>query len=166
MAAYNTSSAYNLSAYENAGQKTAPQLKVVGKRSPKQALAVAFSPKVMCAFAIVVTMLSLLVYNQVRLTETTAQINSLNKEIKVMQAENVRMTCSLEATVSLRSVAEQARDQLGMERLDKYQTEYINLYQDDKIVLAREPEKESTFEKASLVISSFIKSIQSYIAEQ
>ena len=165
MAAYNTSSAYNLSAYETAGKKTAPQLNVVGKRLPKQTLAVAFSPKVMCAFAIVVTMLSLLVYNQVRLTETTAQINSLNKEIKVMQAENVRMASSLEATVSLRSVAEQARDQLGMERLDKYQTEYINLYQDDKIVLAREPQKENTFEKAGLVISSLIKSIQSYIGE-
>lgn len=163
MTGYNTSSAYKLTNYETAEARARQQLRVVGRRSPKQALAVAFTPKVLSAFAIVVTLLCLIVYNQVQLNEISGEINRLAEDIKVLRAENVKMTSSLEATVSLRSVAEQAQE-LGLHRLDQYQTEYINLYRDDKIVLAEEPEQKNSMQRATLGIRSFIGGIVEYIA--
>ena len=159
--------AYDFSSYTAApAPRRQPELRVVErKRSAKRAMAAAFTPKVFCVFTIVVTLLCLIIYNQLCLNELTGEINEISNQIKILEGENLKMASRLEMTVSLRSVADQAREQLGMNRVDKYKTEYVNLYQDDLIVLAK-PEKENNgfTATAKLAVTSLFSGIKEYIS--
>lgn len=138
----NSSSAYDFSAFaarpQEKQQVSQPQLRMV--RSQNRAIASVFTPRILCAFAVVVTLVSLIVYNQVCLNEVTAEISQLNSDIAILESESVRFASLLESTISLRAVAQQAEDDLGMTKLDQYQTVYVYLYEEDRIILAEGPE--------------------------
>lgn len=126
------STAYDLSAYTALPkEKPKPDLRVV--RTPRRALAAAFTPKVMCAFALVVTLMSLIVYNQVCLNEVTGEINELNNQLQILENEQIRYISELETAMSRQTVAQIAEEELGMVKLDQYQIVYINLYEEDRI---------------------------------
>lgn len=138
MAAYNTSSAYDLSVYENYTQKPRnkkPKLEVVNQKSSKRDLIGVFSPQVLFCFSIVITLICLMIYNQLQLNEITAQINDENNMLTQLTSEKVRISSELESQISLRSIGEKAVNELGMEKLDSYHTTYVYLYEDDKVNL-------------------------------
>jgi len=109
-----------------------PQLKVVKKQY--RAFAGAFAPRVLCAFAIVMTLISLIVYNQVYLNELSREVNELDRQLAILENESIRYASLLESTVSLRAIAQQA-EYMGMVRLDQYRTIYVYLYEEDQITL-------------------------------
>ena len=161
----NTSSAYDLSAFASQpAQRRAksPQLQVV--KNQKRAASSAFSPRALCAFAIVVTLASLIVYNQVCLNEVTGEINQLNRQLAVLESESVRYASLLESTVSLRAVAQQAEEELGMIKLDQFRTVYVYLYEEDQIVLSRQPAQEAEQTGVLAALSSILHSAKEYIA--
>lgn len=163
--AYNTSSAYDLSMYQPA-PKTAPKpkLQVVEKKSAKRTLSFAFTPRALGAFAIVVTLVCLMVYNQVCLNEISGEINSIQSELTQMESEYVKMNSEMEAMVSLQIVAQKAKDELGMNRLDKYQTKYINLYGEDKIITADSGQETQTAKGESMSLLAILNSALEYIS--
>jgi len=167
MAAYNTSSAYDLSAFEEAPKKQAqaPRLKVVRNRSAKRTLAVAFTPKALASFVIVVTLICLMVYNHVCLNEITGDINALREEIAQLESQNVIVTSQLDSMLSLRVVAERAKDELGMDRLDKYQTRYVYLYEEDKIIVPEEPAQGENPTGVAKIARSLFDSLMEYIGK-
>ena len=159
----NSSSAYNLSSFAPRPQK-APQkapLRVV--RSQPRAFADAFAPRVLCAFAIVITLASLIVYNQVYLNELTREVNSLNNQLAILESESVRYTSLLESTISLRAVAQQA-EYMGMVRLDQYRTVYVYLYEEDQVISFRQPQQEYERSGVMAALSSVLGRAQEYIA--
>lgn len=161
MATYNTSSAYDLSAFEAAPKKQGvPEIKVV--KNHKKTLTSAFNPRVLSAFAIVVTLVCLMVYNQVQLTEITGEINGLSKEMSELESDNAKKTSALESTVSLDSVKKQAQA-LGMQPRDEYQTRYIYLYQQDKIERTEVSPEPSGSEKAQLAVTSVWTRFKEYL---
>ncbi len=167
---YNTSSAYDLSMYQQAPNQQAPnrqphpQLQVVQKRSAKRTLSFAFTPRALGAFAIVVTLVSLMVYNQVCLTEISRDINLIQKDLTQLESEYVKMKSQMEAMASLQSVAERAKNDLGLHRLDKYQTQYINLYGKDKSILTTQPAKKADEQNKTVATTRFIDRVMEYIA--
>lgn len=133
MAYYNSSSAYDLQAYPMPKRKEKPKLKMV--KNKRRERVTVFNFRVLSSFGIVVLLLGVIIYNQVRLTEITDQVNTLTSELQLMESENVKMTSKLEATMNVRTIGEQAKTELGMSKLDQHQTVYIQLQQEDKVEL-------------------------------
>lgn len=159
----NTNLAYDLSAFEPAPKKQEkPELKVMHSR--RYMMSMLLSPRVMVGFVIVVVMVSLILVNQAQLNEITAEINSLNKQLEILQSDNVKLTSELESTLSLDAVREQASNELGMQRLDRYQTEYIILHKEDNIELTDESPSASMGEMMKMRVTSAIERLQEYIA--
>lgn len=159
----NTSSAYDYSLFATTAPKQEqdqPQVRMV--RSKPKAFASAFSPRVMCTFFIVVTLISLIIYNKVCLNEINGEINRINSELARMESDSVRFSSLLESTISLRAVAQQAEEELGMAKLDQYQTSYVYLYEEDQIILAEPPQDSAGSEGVTATIGSIIDSAKEY----
>jgi len=165
MAVENTSSAYDLSLFEAIPKrKEKPALQVVAHQSAKRSLSAAFTPKALGSFAIVVTLLCLMIYNHVCLNELTGEINQLESEIVRLESEYTKSASQLESMVSLRVVAERAKNELGLDRPDQYQTEYIYLYEEDKINIADQPEQPAGIaQKAKLAFGGLFGWVEAYI---
>lgn len=165
MAARNTSSAYDLSVYESALQKQAkkPELRVIAKKSAKGSMIGVFTPRVLGSFAIVVTLICLMVYNQVCLNELTGEINRINQGIVEMQSEHTNLSSQLDAMISPRVVAERAKNELGMDRRDQYNTKYIRLYGEDKINLTENSPELGVADSARISARSLLDVIKEYI---
>jgi cell division protein FtsL len=163
--ATNTSSAYDLSAFE---EGKAPKrlrredVKVV--KTPKQFLASIVTVKNLVVFLMAITVVCLMVYNNVCLTEVTGQINALNDEMTELTSDYVKLQSKQGSTMSPRAVAELAESELGLKRMDKYQTEYIVLYHEDKIEVTEDPSAESLGVKAKLLFTSAISAMKEYMA--
>ena len=162
MAAYNTSSAYKLETYEDVVTKRREQLKLVRNRKRRLIWSIV-NIRSISTFLLVITVMSLIVHNQVLLNEVTGDINEINSIIKEMENENIRLASTLESTVSLHDVAERAQQELGMQKLDKYQIEYVSLYKENKIVITEEAPKENFATKLSLVINGTLRQVKEYI---
>ncbi|MCL2033253.1 MAG: hypothetical protein FWG94_00820 [Oscillospiraceae bacterium] len=165
MAGYNTSSAYNLDAFERAAKKDvkSPELKVVKTRRP--IACAALNPRVICAFAIIITLISLMVYNQVQLNEITIQLDALSTEMQTLQTENHKMTSALDSVVSLRKIAERA-EEMGMQRRDEYQTERIHLYSEDKIERTEQTPHTIPDEDKKIAVTALFGRFKEYITKR
>ncbi|MDL2233585.1 hypothetical protein LJC63_08440 [Ruminococcaceae bacterium OttesenSCG-928-L11] len=164
ISAYNTSSAYDLSAFE-AQEKPVQrkqELKVV--RSPKQFLASAFTLKNVCLFMMTVTVITLMVYNYASLNEVTGEINDLTSQLTALESNYVKLESEASAQMNPRIVAEHAENELGLKKADKYQTEYIYLYHDDKIEIAGQAKEAGLGESIKVALNSAIQTIKEYIA--
>ncbi len=136
---------YDFSALEPSRQKQPPQLKVV----PGKSAACAAQPHLGAAafvLAAVVMVLSLIIYNNMVLTELGDRLNAYTSEFEALKSENSRMQVELEGKMSLRKVEEYASGTLGMTRIGSYQVEYGNLGAGDKIELVKS-ENESLWGK-------------------
>lgn len=158
----NTSSAYALSSFETKPkrERKPERLDVVENRN--RAVMQMLNLQVLAAFAMIVALISLMVYNQVQLNEIVGQTNALQKELQVLESENVRLESLKESTVSLRVVAERAKDELGMQRLDDMQTVRIYLYKNDKIESGKNVPPPAT-QKLKL-LSAFFGRFKEYLA--
>jgi len=162
MAGYNTSSAYDLSAFERSAKKErqAPELKVVKNR--RQRAYAALNPRVLSAFALIITLVSLMVYNQVQLNEVTIQLNALSSEMETLQTENAKMTSALDSVVSLRKIAERA-EEMGMQRRDEYQTERIHLYREDRIERTEQTPQALPDDNKKIAIAALFSRFKEYM---
>lgn len=163
MAGYNTSSAYDLSEFGDALKKeqtTPHKLKMVKNRKKKPASVL--GPGVVCAFAIIVALISLMIYNHVKLNELTNEINELAGELEVLQSENVKMTSSLESTISFPEVARLAEG-MGMHKRGENQTERIYLYRQDKIEKTAASPQPTAAESTKLAATSLLSRFMEYI---
>lgn len=165
--AYNTSSAHVLTEQDDQrGPKKLQKedLKVIN--TPKQFLASAATPKNICIFFMAVTVVCLMVFNNVRMTEITGQINELNAEMKVLGNEYVKLQSLQGSSLSPRAVAEKAENELGLKRLDKYQTEYLYLYHEDKIEVSGENANKGGDIQAKYAFNNAVETIKEYLASR
>lgn len=170
MAMYNTSSAYDLSEFEDALKKDSEatalkstEIKVVKNKRPTPASIL--GPGTVCAFLIIVALVTLMIYNRVQLNELTEEINQLSAELEVLHSENVKMTTSLEATISHPEVAKLA-EEMGMQKRTEFQTERIYLYQQDKIERTEAAPQKTVTDNAKLAVTSFLGRFKEYLGER
>lgn len=85
--------------------------------------------------AIVLTMVMAWIFSRVQLTEVTAQINSIEKQLNQLKSEQVRMEMEFESKMSAKKIEEYAVNVLGMKKIESAQIEYIYVNEGDRIVL-------------------------------
>ena len=129
----NSNLAYDLSAFEPTPKKEKKRGEIGVVENRNRVVIQMLNPQVLGAFAMIVTLIGLMVYNQVQINEIVGETNTIKSELQMLESENVRLESQRESTVSLRVVAERAKDELGMQRLDDLQTVRIYLYKNDKI---------------------------------
>lgn len=164
MAYSNSSAAYDLAEFEQLHRQPKPELKVISSQKRGQAASL-ISLRAFGAFAVIVVLVILMIYNQVQLNEATRRVNTLTTQLNELESEYTRMSSDLEATQSLRMIADQAQDELGMSRLDKYQTTYICLEQEDCISLTENAPDASFGQRVEMKVQAVIARIQEYIAD-
>ena len=165
-AGYNDTSAYDFSRFarqpepeRERAQK--PALRVV--RASRQFLVSAVTPQNICLALAAVVVACLIVYNYVRLNELNGRINALSRELTVLQSNHVIIQSELGASSAVRIIAERAESELGLKKLDKYQTEYLYIYKEDRIETAEMPESKGTFLRLKVAVNGWIDSFKEYI---
>ena len=115
--------------------KQPPELRVVENRRIRER---GMLVRATVGFACILTIIAAIIYNNVMLTELTADIEQAQGQYEQLKTEHRRMQVEIEGKLSLRSVEETAVNQLGMAKVEAYQIEYVDLGGEDRVVLARE----------------------------
>lgn len=92
--------------------------------------------KVLAVMAVLFTMLSIKIYCNVRLDETTREITKIEEKLAVEKSEAVRLQMSIDSIVSVKNVDEYAENVLGMMKLEPGRESYINLSKGDEVVVS------------------------------
>ena len=162
MAAYNTSSAYDLQSFERAPKvKQEPKLRVL-KSKRKGTTVSAISARSVGTFMLVVMVMVLIIYNQTCLNEVTGEINAINKEIAELQSENTRLGSIIENKMSLFNIGEMAQE-MGMKKLDKYQIEYVSLYKENRIETAAQEQPDDLAKQVKMTFVTIIGNVKEYM---
>lgn len=89
---------------------------------------------VLIAFSIVF----LVSYRNAKIDEKFAEVRSLKEEMEKVEKENAQLEVSIESSLNLKNIEQQAKSLLGMQKLTSKQTEYIELPKTDYIEPAAE----------------------------
>lgn len=162
MAYSGSNAARHLSAYPQPASK--PNLKVHKSKRRKQASVI--NARVVCAFGMIVTLLFLMMYCRVQLVEVSGEITALNKELYELESENTRLINAVESTLSMVNVGDKARNELGMNRLDKHQMVHIIIEQEDRIERTEHAPAASLGEKTQSWIGGVIGQIKEYLVDE
>jgi cell division protein ftsL len=68
------------------------------------------------------------------------QVSSLNDELSLAEAENVRLQAELESQLSAKNVEDYAENVLGMQRIDSSQIKYIKIQTGDVVNIPEQEE--------------------------
>ena len=160
MANYNTSSAYELEDFgEERVREEQPKLKML--KSRRQGRRAAVGGGVVFAFLMIMTLVSMMIYNQAQLNMLAREMAALDKEMQTLKSENVRMSSQLTHTNSDIELERMAIE-LGMQKRTEYQTKRIYLYSEDKITRAEAEESSSHLEAARLALMSLLSQFKEY----
>ena len=156
---YNDNTAYDLTKFE-AHKPKEPQLAEVPKPKARQAKTVlGLSPmKAILCMALIIGVTVSFIYSRAMLVEVNEQVNAANKQLKILESEKTRLDMELESMVSLKNIEELAEN-MGLAKVEKYQVEYIDLSQGDKVVVSNEAKSVSFFDQ----IWQSVQKIVSYL---
>lgn len=169
MSSYNSSTARQIDSYENytmpvqATPKKA-ELKVVKRKKSRGALAFVNLSTVL-VFLAVVSCVCIMLYNHVVINEINGEIKSVENEITQLESEYVRLKSGLESNLSLRTVARQAEQELGLQRIDQYQVEYVIIYEEDTVEIIENNDPVGFSEKVETFAARIVKSIKGFFGD-
>lgn len=83
--------------------------------------------KILFSAALIIGMISVMLYGRVQITEIGESINIAKTELSALQSEQVRMQSELESLMSLKTVEEISVGQLGMVKPDSSQVTYLQV---------------------------------------
>ncbi|MDD6236331.1 MAG: cell division protein FtsL [Clostridiales bacterium] len=133
-----------------------PEIVKVPKAKPA---AKPMSPVKVLLFLMVIIGLSFSVmYSRAQLNELGAKVNSAAKELETLKSENIRLQTELEDRISLKNVEEYATVELGMEKMDASQVEYVTLSGGNQVEIT-ENNDSSVWQK----IKNFFDDMMEYI---
>ncbi len=108
-------------------QEEIRQPKIVKVPKAKPAAKAASPTKVLLFLMVIIGLAFSVMYSRAQLTETTTKVNAATQELEELKSETVRLKTELEARISLENVEEYATMELGLEKLEPSQIEYISL---------------------------------------
>lgn len=130
--------AYDLSLFEENSSRSKRQNNVVKipkktqKVSTKKKLNFATTALTFFSTAIVVSIIAMMIVSQIQLAELTDDINDANKVLDEKNSLYTQLQMKLESDLSLTTVENYAKNNLGMKKISPNQVEYINLSHGDK----------------------------------
>ena len=99
-------------------------------------------------------------YRNAQIDESFEKVQEYKKELASIEKENSQMKLAIESSLNLSSIEQQAKEQLGMQKLTNQQIVYVNLEKDDHIESAAESvniEKETFMDKVINTVKSLFK---------
>lgn len=128
--------------YKRLAQKEAekrPQIREVKTRASVKSAESFSIRKAVVMMVAVVSMLSILLYSQVKQTELLNEYNQVLTELSAVKGEVSSLTKTLEDTLSVANVEQAAVDELGMQKVESYQMRYITFETEDASNVVQEP---------------------------
>lgn len=111
---------------------------------------------VLVAFAIFFT----IIYRNAVIDSKYAEIKSLKSELATVEKENEQLEATIESSLNLKAIQEQAENMLGMKTLSNEQIEYVNLPKADYVEASSEEvqiKEDGYFTKMINTLKKFIK---------
>lgn len=100
-------------------------------------------------------------YRNSQIDENFAKVQNLKKEVAEVEKQNVQLEISIENGLNLNNLEQEAKEKLGMQKLNSKQTRYITLPKNDYIEPAAEQvvieEKEGGIKGIISTISNIFK---------
>ncbi len=141
--------------YETSPRKLQPEYRPIKKKYPKKSTArktvetkktakeqvkkqANSQIKVMAYVAIGFAILFAISYRNSVINEKFSEIKTLKSDLAAIQKENEQLEVNIENNLNLQAIEQSAKEMLGMQKLDKSQTVYINLPKQDYIEPATE----------------------------
>jgi cell division protein FtsL len=90
--------------------------------------------------ALAFVMLGTVIYSLDRRNTMYSKVSSLNNELELAEAENVRLQSELESKMSAKNVEDYAENELGMKKIDSSQIKYIEIQTDDVVSIPKQNE--------------------------
>ena len=132
-----------------------PEEELKKNRKPRRHL-LRRAAAVLC-FGVVFSAVTLVVYNQVQLTELTEEINTTAKQLE--EAESLEIQLNMEASAQMdgAAVEQYAQEELGMSKVSGGQVTYVNVAQEDQGTVVREATSSSFWENLWSAIQSWFQ---------
>ena len=136
--AYDGNAAYDLSVFETHEREDQhrPELILI-KRNRAVARPTVAPIKIIAIMVGVLSVITLMIYNRVLLTELNDSIDDSRNELTILQSENVRLKAELENAMSLDSIESSIADimnDMGMTRITQENVRYVVLSSEDATV--------------------------------
>jgi cell division protein FtsL len=101
--------------------------KIRRKRSANKRRKNAANIKIVAAAVIVLALFSAMTYGRVELSKLYSDKTELDSQLTVLQNENISLESELAQKTGLTKVEDYAENQLGLQKLDKSQIEYVEI---------------------------------------
>ena len=127
-----TNAAYDLSLFEEVER----QPKIEEVKLPKKQKVLNMSPlKMLSIGAVVVALVSVLLYSNVMLCEITAEVNAATSKLEDLNNEYTRLEMELNRKMSIGAIEEYATETLNMSKIEQYQVEMVSINSNDEVVV-------------------------------
>lgn len=103
--------------------------------------------------AALLTLIIAVVATNAAITTTSTQIADIEDEIVLLQSEKSYLEFTLESRMTLDQIESYAENQLGMVKMDSSQKKYVELENENKIVVNQSPVKEKLDEAIQPILS-------------
>ncbi len=101
----------------------------------------------------IISVLAVMIYSRVQLTELTEELNVANKTLSESESINTQLKMKAESQMSLKYVENYARNELFMNKIEPSQIDYIILSDGDKAEIVYEKKFDSLFDSIKNLFS-------------
>ncbi len=101
--------------------------------------------------AVVFSALLVISYRNSQITEKFAEVKNLKSNLSAVQKENEQLEVSIQSSINLSKIEKEAKEQLGMQKLDNGQKVYVSLQKKDHVEPASQNVMESSNEDLSWI---------------
>ena len=95
--------------------------------------------------AVIFSVLLVISYRNSQITEKFAEVKNLKSNLAAVQKENEQLEVSIQSSINLSKIEKEAKEQLGMQKLDNGQKVYVSLQKKDHV----EPASQNVMESSS-----------------
>lgn len=113
--------------------------------------------KIIAYMALIFAAFFVITYRNSQIDESFMQVKSMQSELALLQKENEQLKVSIENSFNLSTIEQQAKELLGMQKLDDSQKEYITLPKEDFIQPVSEKiiiQEDNWFQKLIKIITN------------
>lgn len=153
----NGNAAYDLSRFEEKQKK--PSMQVIPPKKPlRKGTVLGMKPaKAITMLLIVGVLASVLIYNRVLIIEANEEIRQANSQMTILESEGTRLDMEFEGKTSLKNIEDYATQNLGMQKMEKQQVQYVSLSEEEKVVLSKDMVKPNIFQRISGWFQNFLE---------
>lgn len=101
--------------------------------------------------AVVFSILLVISYRNSQITEKFAEVKNLKSNLAAVQKENEQLEVGIQSSINLNKIEKEAKEKLGMQKLDNAQKIYVSLQKKDHVEPASENVMEDSNENLSWI---------------